>query len=44
MIETENAVSVFLVTVVMFTHKCCVYYNATIAGVPVCCYSAYSMQ
>ena len=38
MIESENTVSVFLVTVVMFIHKCCVYCNAIIAGVPGCCY------
>jgi hypothetical protein len=38
MIESESAVSVFMVTVVMFIHKCCVYYNAVIAGVPGCCY------
>jgi hypothetical protein len=38
MIESENVGSVFLVTVVMFIHKCCLYYSAIIAGVPGCCY------
>jgi hypothetical protein len=35
-IESENALSLFLVTVVMFIHKCCVYYNVIIGGVPGC--------
>jgi hypothetical protein len=30
-IESAIAVSVFVVTVVMFIYKCCVYYNAIIA-------------
>jgi len=38
MLESENAFSVFLVAVVMFIHKCCVYYSSIIAGVPGCCY------
>jgi len=38
MIESENAISVFLATVVMFIHKCCSYDSAIIADVPGCCY------
>jgi len=38
MIESENMVLVFLVTVVVFIHTRYLYYSATIAGVPGCCY------
>ena len=43
MIESENAVSVFVVAVVIFIHKCCLYYSAIISGVSGYCYSACSV-